>query len=58
MMKISRTELRKQGWKTIDLLKDGQELLEKDGRRITWSSRTQEIVGTEEESEESLIAKE
>jgi len=57
-VKISRTELRKQGWKTIDLLKDGQELLEKDGRRITWSSRTQEIVGTEEESEESLIAKE
>jgi len=57
-VKISRTELKNQGWKTIDLLKDGQELLEKNGRRITWSSRTQEIVGTGEESEEGLIAKE
>jgi len=57
-MKISRDELAKQGWKTIDLLKDGQELLEKKGRRITWSTRTKEIVGTEEESEEGLIAKE
>ena len=57
-MKISRDELREQGWKTIDLLDDEQELLEKDGRRITWSARTKEIVGTEEESEEGLTVKE
>ena len=45
-MQISKEELLKRGWKVIGLVQGvmAEELLEKEGRRITWNAETKEVV--------------
>lgn len=43
-MKITRDELKKRGWKTVDLIGRNSEILRKGSQQITWNAETQEII--------------
>ena len=43
-MKISKEELTERGWKTVSLKEMSQQVLEKDGKQITWDAETEGIL--------------